>query len=55
MATVVNEFRVWIYDTPVVALILENGEFDIWDLDTPLVDQDESNPNQQPRRRPAIY
>ena len=55
MATTVNEFKVWLLDTPVVTISSENGEFDIWQFDTPIVDSDESNPNQQPRRRPAIY
>jgi len=54
MATFVNEFNVWQFDTPVVSLN-NNGEFDFWQNDTPVVDFDESNPSGLPRRRPAIF
>ena len=53
MAIYVNDFNVWLLEVPVIA-VAGNFEFEVWDNLTPVVDQDEGNPNAQPRRRAHI-
>lgn len=49
-----NDFNVWDQGVAVVT-VAGDPEFGEWDNGVPVVDQDESNPNAQPRRRPAIF
>lgn len=49
----VNELTVWDNGVPVVA-IAGDPDFTVWLDEVPVVDQDEGNPNQQPRRRADI-
>lgn len=48
-----NDISVWDNGVPVIVI---SGDFDfsVWDNGVPIVDQDESNPNAQPRRRAQI-
>ena len=54
MVIYTNDFNVWQNQTPVV-VISGDGDFNVWDELTPVVDQDESNVNALPRRRPTEF
>jgi len=49
----VNEFAVWENGVPVI-VIAGDSDFAVWDNEVPIVDQDESNPNAQPRRQAEV-